>query len=115
MPVVGGPTNPNVNPNLNVGGTAATTGTAPTTPAGTTTTTPTGGTVPQGGGNVVNARKVTIGGLGALRNDASATTNRFSRDPSFDAYTGDPAGGRVSRGFIKSDATPIPGGCRLHV
>lgn len=116
MPVVGGPTNPNVTPNPNVGGATGTTATTGTTPAAAPgTTTPTGGTVPAGGGNVVNARKVTIGGLGAVRNDATATTNRFSRDPSFDAYSGDPAGGRVSRGFIKTDATPIPGGCRLHV
>ncbi|MBI1944484.1 MAG: hypothetical protein HYS27_02240 [Deltaproteobacteria bacterium] len=116
MPVVGGPTNPatpvntgTVNPTTNV------TGTTPTGATSTTTTTPTGGTVPAGGGNVVNARKVTIGGLGAARMDASATTNRFSRDPSFDAYAADPSGGRVGRGFIKTDATPIPGGCRLHV
>ncbi len=73
-----------------------------------------GGTVPAGGGNVVNARRVTIGGLGSARNDASATTNRFSRDTSFDAYNGT-GEGPVSRGFVRCDASPIPGGCRLHV
>lgn len=119
MPVVGGPANTTVNPNTTVGGTQGSTGTgtvnATTNTGGTQNPAPQGGTVPTGGGNVVNARKVVIGGLGQVRNDASATTNRFSRDTSFDSYTGDAAGGRVGRGFIKTDATPIPGGCRLHV
>ena len=91
-------------------------GAVPVTPGApaATTTTPTGGTVPTAGGNTVNARKVVVGGLGAARMDASATTNRFARDTSFDTYSG--AGdGRVSRGFIKTNATPIPGGARLHV
>jgi hypothetical protein len=73
-----------------------------------------GGTVPSGGGNAVNARKVAIGGLGAARNDASGTTNRFSRDPSFDTYAAN-GGDRVARGFIKCAAEPIAGGARLHV
>lgn len=115
MPVVGGSSNPNVNTTTNVGGAAPTTATTATTGTGTNTPAPDGGTVPAGGGNVVNARKVVIGGLGAVRNDASATTNRFSRDASFDSYAGDAAGGRVGRGFIKTDAEAIPGGCRLHV
>lgn len=117
MPVVGGPGSPNVNTTTNTGGATPVTGTNATTGVtpGTTSQPPQGGTVPGGGGNVVNARRVVIGGLGQVRNDASATTNRFSRDTSFDTYTGDATGGRVSRGFIKTDATPIPGGCRLHV
>jgi hypothetical protein len=121
MPVTGtnAPGTTPVTPNpttANATGTSATNATTATNATGTATNAAgaQGGTVPAGGGNTVNARKVTIGGLGAVRNEATATTNRFSRDTSFDNYDGTGTG-PVSRGFIKSDATAIPGGCRLHV
>lgn len=98
------------------------TGTAGTTPVTGTTTTPgttpvdpnAGGTVPAGGGNAINARKVTIGGLGGVAMTATGTTNRFSRDATFDTYSS-ADGARVARGFIKADAQPIAGGARIHV
>lgn len=79
-----------------------------------TATTSGGGTVPLAGGNVVNARRVAVAGLGVVQNTATGTTNRFPRDASFDTYSASGAGA-VSRGFIRCDATPIPGGCRLNV
>lgn len=98
-------------------GTTPVAGTTPTTPAtpGTTPVDPNaGGTVPAGGGNAINARKVTIGGLGGVAMTATGTTNRFSRDTSFDNYTA-ADGAAVQRGFIKVNASPIAGGARVHV
>ncbi len=116
MPVVNNRPSPST-----VTPTAATTATAATatTPATGTTATPAGtpvagGTVPAGGGNVVNARRVVIGGLGTATNNATGTANRFARDTSFDTYSAAGAG-PVGRGFIRCDATPIAGGCRLNV
>ncbi|MCC6808158.1 MAG: hypothetical protein IT381_12100 [Deltaproteobacteria bacterium] len=61
-----------------------------------------------------NAKKVTFTGLGAASMTASATTNRFARDTSFDNYT-TTGNGPVGRGFVRAEATPIPGGCRLKL
>ncbi len=54
-----------------------------------------------------------VGGLGTVQNTAPSTTNRFARED-FDSLSAAGAG-RVSRGFIRCDATPIAGGCRINV
>lgn len=68
----------------------------------------------QSGAPAVNAKKVTQFGLGAAQMTATGTTNRFARDTSFDNYTANGAG-PVSRGFVKVEASPIPGGCRIKL
>ena len=94
-------------------GATATTATTATTANGSAT----GGTVPQGGGNAVNARRVAMGAsLSAINTTALGINNRFARDATFDSYQANAtANGAVGRGFIKTNATPIAGGCRLHV
>jgi|GEM_PF-1976694 len=83
--------------------------------AGAATTTAQPGHVPSSAGQVVNAVPVAINGLGGAQQNLSAgVANRFSRDARFDTYSAN-GDGRVARGFIKCDATPIPGGARLHV
>ncbi len=114
MPVI---TNrPNVTPPQNTGAAGATGNVQGTTPASNAAGngTPQPGQVQSGAGQVINAQRVAVSGLGTLQMTATGTTNRFARDATFDTYSavGD---GKVARGYVKVDAEPIQGGCRVHV
>jgi hypothetical protein len=107
-------------PPSNVGGPRRTTNTTAT--ANTTATTDTSASASSwsppplrsASGDIVPTRRAVIDGLQGGTMTASNTGSRFSRDSSFDSYeaSGD---GRVNRAFIRVDAEPLPGGCRLNV
>jgi hypothetical protein len=108
MPVINNPNRPNVPPTTTTGAQ----GTTPASNAGnaaSTSTTTVDPAVQSAAGQIVNAQKVTINGLAGGQMTASGTTSRFARDTSFDTYSATGAG-PVSRGFIRTDAQPIPGG-----
>lgn len=100
------------NPSAGASATTAATSVNPAQPnAAPTATQP---NAPNVGGSTIVARPVTVGGLAGTTMAATGTVNRFSRDAAFDTYAASGAG-QVSRGFIRVDATPIPGGCRIQV
>ncbi len=65
-------------------------------------------------GEIIPTRKASIAGLSGTPNRATGTANRFAREVAFDTYTG-VGSSPVARGFIRCEATAIPGGCRLNV
>jgi hypothetical protein len=87
-----------------------------TTPAGAGTTTQPGvePEVQSAVGRMTVAKPVVVNGLQGLTMAASGTANRFSRDTIFDTYVADGVD-KVARGYLRCDATAIPGGCRVHV
>ncbi len=97
--------------------TNAATGTAPTSAPSSATTTGAAWQPPplrSASGDIIPTKRVEVNGLAGGTMNATGTTSRFARDASFDSYTA-PADGAVARAFIRTDATPIPGGCRLNV
>lgn len=104
-------------PPPSTGATTATTATTATSPSsGPSADTATWQPPPlrSASGDIIPTRRVQATGLGAVVMNATNTTSRFSRDTAFDSYTakGD---GAVDRAFIRTDVTPIPGGCRVQV
>lgn len=59
-------------------------------------------------------RAAPINGLAGLTSAVDLTSNRFSRDTLFDGYS-DTGAGPVERGYLRCQASPIPGGCRVEV
>lgn len=84
-----------------------TTSTANQSPAGQA------GPVRSASGQIINAIPVAVTGLQAVSRQPG-TGSRFNRQAVFDTYTAQ-AGQPVTRGFIRTDATPIAGGARIQV
>jgi hypothetical protein len=117
MPRVSNTTTPRTPPTTGTTGAAGTTGTTGTTPAaGTSGTTPAFNPPPlrSASGDIIPTNRAVIDGLQGGQMNATSTANRFSRDSSFDGYVA-PSSGKVDRAFIRVDADPIPGGCRVNV
>jgi hypothetical protein len=111
-------TNPNTTHTTRTGGATGTTGPAGTTgPQDTGTARPASWSPPplrSASGSVIQPKRVVVDGLQGGQMNATNTSSRFSRDTAFDGYSAS-GDGRVNRAFIKVDAEPLHGGCRLNV